>query len=189
MVRSPLFGVRPHQLLGIKGQGPYSWYGPWVSSLHGLLPLGVSGLGLLLKHLQIIRYRMRELLKVPCVGMVDIPLHFAAVIPDIGRNAVAEIGIAHLLAAENVLKVEDEVVDITLRPIQDSQAQGVIMAGNATSDKLDLCAGHIVQAYIAGSAHEGGVRMFTSHDFSKLLLKIGHHFTSLHHLDFGRLLL
>ena len=40
------FGVRPHQLLGIKGQGPYSWYGPWVSSLHGLLPLGGQRFGL-----------------------------------------------------------------------------------------------------------------------------------------------
>ena len=114
MVRSPLFGVRPHQLLGIKGQGPYIWYGPWVSSLHGLLPLRVSGLALLLKHLQIIRYRIRELLVVLAVGMVDIPIRFPVVIPDVGIDPISEVWVG--LRSDSEWKREGHGIDLQQSP-------------------------------------------------------------------------
>ena len=95
MVRSPLFGVRPHQLLGIKARAvqlvrPLGQFFTWSAAT------GVSGLGLLLKHLQIIRHRIRELLVVLAVWMVDIPIRFPVVIPDVGIDPISEVRVAGL---------------------------------------------------------------------------------------------
>ena len=174
MVRSPLFGVRPHQLLGIKGQGPYSWYGPWVSSLHGLLPLGVSGLGLLLKHLQIIRHRIRELLVVLAVGMVDIPIRFPVVIPDVRIDPIAEVRVAGLLFPEDVGKIQKQHIHLAFVPIQNGNAKGMVLICDDPRDELDLCPIKLIETHIAGPAYIGGVRILWGNDFVKLLFEKVH---------------
>ena len=59
-------------------------------------------MGLLLKHLQIIRHRIRELLVVLAVGMVDIPIRFPIVIPDVGGDPTFEVRVAGLLFAKDI---------------------------------------------------------------------------------------
>ena len=57
----------------------------------------VSGLALLLKHIQIVGHGVLKHLVVTAVGMVGIPFRFAVIGPGVRRDSVSEVGVVDLL--------------------------------------------------------------------------------------------
>ena len=116
-------------------------------------------MGLFLKHLQIVGHRIGQLLIVPAVRMIDIPICFAVIIPDVRDHAIPEVGVIHHLLAEQVRKTKQQIVYITRLAIQYCQPQSAVLICDAGGNKLDFCPIHLVQPNIAGPAYEGGVRV------------------------------
>gem|GEM_PF-5759296 len=131
-------------------------------------------MGLLLKHLQIIRHRIRELLVVLTVGMVDIPICFPVVIPDVGIDPIAEVRVAGLLFPENVGKIQKQHIHLAFVPIQNGNAKGMVLICDDPRDELDLCPIQLIETHIAGPAYIGGVRILWGNDFVKLLFEKVH---------------
>ena len=144
MVRSPLFGVRPHQLLGIKGQGPYSWVRPLGQFFMVCCHWGSAVWALLLKHLQIIRHRIRELLVVLAVGMVDIPIRFPVVIPDVGLIPFRKFGLPVCFFPRDVGKIQKQHIHLAFVPIQNGNAKGMVL----------ICYDPVTNWIFARSAHQ-----------------------------------
>lgn len=65
-------------------------------------------------------------------------------------------------------------IHLSFAAVQDRQLQGVVLIGNASSDKLDLCPIHIAQTHIADSAHIGGIGILLSDNFPEFLFVKSH---------------
>ena len=70
-------------------------------------------------------------------GVIGVPLHFSVVIPQVGNDAAAEVGIVrHLLFTPDILKAQQRPVHHALRAVEHREADGVILAGDMGREKL-----------------------------------------------------
>lgn len=119
-------------------------------------------------------YCVGELLVVLPGGVIHIPVYFSIVIPNVRVNTIAEVGVGSYLRPQQIRKAKAQGIHLSFAAVQDRQLQGVVLIGNASSDKLDLCPIHIAQTHIADSAHIGGIGILLSDNFPEFLFVKSH---------------
>lgn len=140
---------------------------------HRLLPGLLVCLYRLLKDLQIIRYRVAQRIIVLTGGLIDIPMHTVAAVPDMRIDTVAEVWVVRLLLSQQIRKAQAQDVHLSLIAVEDRQLQRVIMIGDDAGDELYFCAVCIAETNIAGASDISRVRIPITHDlFEFLLVKI-----------------
>ena len=119
-------------------------------------------------------YCVGELLVVLPGGVIHIPVYFSIVIPNVRVNTIAEVGVGSYLRPQQIRKAKAQGIHLSFTAVQNCHLQGVVLIGDDSSDKLNLCPVHIAQTHITGSAHIGGVGVPFSDDLPKLLFVKSH---------------
>ena len=91
------------------------------------------------KHIQITAHSLPDCLIVGLCGAICVPLEFPIAIPDVGSHTFPEIGVAgDGLLAQNIPQFQYLDVHRPIDAVQNSQLQGIVLAGNVGGDKLYL---------------------------------------------------